>query len=353
MKKIITVSLILTFALFGFSQAFTNPSNTLILDSQSKKEKTNYEIISFLYEEELSKTKKWKEYINTINTIIRVFNNDDSILRQIKNNSEKAINSDSKNSLNNDTFNMLVLLNAKVNIKLLDLHVQKENSDEKNKDKEINKIEEDKKEYKEDNKKENNKDETKEKDGDKLEDNKLSKEQIEEVKKYTFMKWVSNTKYSLLEYGEVQCPYCAKLHNEDIYSNLRNPNINYHFLHFPLERHTEAQTAAEILECLWEQRWDTAFFNLLDRAFKDWKYDREYMFNEALRLWAKEKELNYCLENWTFTEKIKNQMELWKKVFNITQVPTAIVINNFTWKFEILVWAYSLKEYEDAMEKLK
>lgn len=343
--------------LIWFSKIFADSSSSIILTSEISKEKANYQIISLVYESDLSNSKKWKEYISLVNWIIKKFENNKDALNKLKESTDKILENNSKKSANDTTLSMVALLNAKVKITLLnfendkkievDTKVETKNStwttstwttstwsiNSLNVDKNFNFIYNPNLTYKSN-------------------DWKVSLDVLNEIKKYSFMKWVNNTKYSWLEFSSVNCSDCAKLHNETVYEELRwrNPNINFFFFHLPINN--EDFKSSEILECLWEQKWDQAFFSLLDKIYKDWKTDKEYVTNEALRFWWKEYSLKSCLENWTFINKIYSQIKISKEIFWIDSTSWIVIVNNYTWQFKVIKWAYSRSYYENIIDNL-
>lgn len=95
---------------------------------------------------------------------------------------------------------------------------------------------------------------------------------LEEIKKNSYIDWNKNAKITWLEYSDLECPFCAKLHNSDVESSLKEKygnDLNIVFNHFPLEFHKKAIPWAQILECVWEQGWSEAFYSILRYAFKN------------------------------------------------------------------------------------
>ena len=81
----------------------------------------------------------------------------------------------------------------------------------------------------------------------------------------THIKGNSNAPVVWLEFSDLQCPYCARLHNQgtvkqvlDKYGN----NLAYGLKHFPLGFHEHALPAAQILECVAEKVGTGVFYQL-------------------------------------------------------------------------------------------
>ena len=93
---------------------------------------------------------------------------------------------------------------------------------------------------------------------------------LNQIKNSSYIDWNKDAKITWLEYSDLECPYCAKLHNSDVESTLKakyGDELNIIFNHFPLWFHKKAIPWANILECVWEQGWDEAFYKILKYAF--------------------------------------------------------------------------------------
>lgn len=183
----------------------------------------------------------------------------------------------------------------------------------------------------------------------------LDKEKLQAIKDNTYIKGNKNAKITWVEYSDLECPYCAKLHNsgtaEELFEKYGN-DLNQAFNHFPLGFHDNAQPGAEILECLGEQKWWDAFYSLIKKSFADENSTKSFLIKEAVVLWASKDKLNECLDSGKYTKKVKNQMKVWADLFNITGTPGNVLINNETGEYEIISWAYPTSAFEEIIDKL-
>jgi protein-disulfide isomerase len=62
----------------------------------------------------------------------------------------------------------------------------------------------------------------------------------------------ANAKYTVIEYAEFQCGYCAQFH-EAMSTIMKESDVRWVYRHFPLKAHPLAQKAAEAAECAGEQ----------------------------------------------------------------------------------------------------
>jgi protein-disulfide isomerase len=59
-------------------------------------------------------------------------------------------------------------------------------------------------------------------------------------------------KFTVIEYADFQCPYCAKMH-EAMNTLMKEADVRWVYRHFPIENHPLAAKAAEASECAGDQ----------------------------------------------------------------------------------------------------
>jgi len=86
-----------------------------------------------------------------------------------------------------------------------------------------------------------------------------------------YKKWSQTPSVVILEYSDVECPYCRSYVAEwTLYKLVSEyPELSVMFKHFPLSFHPNAQKAAESMECAWEQKGNDWFWEYHDLIFKD------------------------------------------------------------------------------------
>lgn len=183
----------------------------------------------------------------------------------------------------------------------------------------------------------------------------VNKDIISEIKKDSYIAWETNAKITWLEYSDIECPYCAKLHNSWTIETLMTTysgSLNKIYNHFPLSFHKNALIGAQILECVGSEKWSDAFYELAKVSYAEENSTKSFLIDEAVKLWVDKKSLETCLENETFKEKVNKQMEVWSKTFWITGTPGNVIINNETGEYEILSWAVPTEYFVQVIDRL-
>lgn len=84
----------------------------------------------------------------------------------------------------------------------------------------------------------------------------LSKQEITDIRENAYIQGSKDASLLLVEYGDLECPYCGSLYRDGVVANLREKygnDLAYSFKHFPLEFHPLARQAANIMECVADQ----------------------------------------------------------------------------------------------------
>lgn len=183
----------------------------------------------------------------------------------------------------------------------------------------------------------------------------IDKEVLNKIKANTYLKWNKDAKVTWIEYSDLECPFCSKLHNSDVPTKLKETykdSVNIYFNSFPLEFHKNAMPAARTIECLAEQKWADAFYSLIEKAFKDEKSDKDYLVAESVKLGANKANLEKCITDWKYDKKITEQQTFWTSTFGISGTPANILINNDTWEYEVLSGAVPFTAFQTTIDKL-
>ncbi|USN57876.1 MAG: thioredoxin domain-containing protein [Candidatus Peribacteria bacterium] len=85
----------------------------------------------------------------------------------------------------------------------------------------------------------------------------MEKAILDTIKSGAYVKGNTAAPITWLEYSDLECPYCARLHNSGTPKEIMEKygeSINMIFQHFPLDFHANAKPGAEVLECLAAQK---------------------------------------------------------------------------------------------------
>ncbi len=94
--------------------------------------------------------------------------------------------------------------------------------------------------------------------------------QIRPVEKNEHILGNPNAKIMIVEYSDLECPFCQRFHgvmHQVVEDN--NGNVAWVYRHYPIVGlHPKAPKEAEATECAWEQGGNDAFWKYTDRVFE-------------------------------------------------------------------------------------
>lgn len=176
----------------------------------------------------------------------------------------------------------------------------------------------------------------------------------------TYVLWNPDAEITWVEYSDIECPYCKKLHQswaiEEILEQY-DGKVNFVFKQFPLAFHKQAQMEAEAALCVWDLWWTDIYYEFITKAFEGSQgngnsYTKESISELWWNLWIDKNDLLTCIESWKFKEQVENEMEEWSSMFGITGTPWNVLINNVTWAWDKLPWAYPASSFKEKIDWL-
>lgn len=171
----------------------------------------------------------------------------------------------------------------------------------------------------------------------------------------SYFKWAKNAEITWLEYSDIECPFCKKLHDSWVIDQVlaENDNVNFSFKHFPLQSHANAKPGAEILECVGSIEWEKAYFDTVDGIFEKWVSSSTFgIFAVIKDLNLNEESIKNCFNEWTFSDKVMSDMTFGNTTFGVTWTPWNVLLNNQTWEFIVIWWAAPKASFDVAISRL-
>lgn len=175
------------------------------------------------------------------------------------------------------------------------------------------------------------------------------------IKAGSYVKGNPDAKITWIEYSDLECPFCARLHNATTIPDVLGQygdDLNMIFQHYPLDFHANAKPGAQILECFGEQNGSEAFYSLIDKSFAEENSSRSFLIEEAVVLWGNKEALESCLSADTYSEKVDNQLQTGQEVFGVTGTPGNVLVNMETGEYEVISGAYPKENFISVIDRL-
>ena len=191
--------------------------------------------------------------------------------------------------------------------------------------------------------------------------NKISLEQVKKVVwENTYVLWNKDAEISFVEYSDLECPFCKKLHASWTIEQVIKDydwKVNFIFKQFPLGFHPQAQMEAEAALCVWDLNWSDKYYEFIENVFKNSKtngrsYDVATITELASKMWVDKIKLTSCIQSWKNKNLAKSQTKEWSSLFGITWTPWNVFINNKTGEWDKLPGAYPLNSFKQKIDSL-
>ncbi len=173
---------------------------------------------------------------------------------------------------------------------------------------------------------------------------------------WEYIFWNKDAKISFIEYSDIECPFCARLHSSGTIEKILKKyewKVNFKFKHFPLAFHRKSNSLANSAECAGEQWWANKYYDFIFLAFKRHaKLYSEYYITDIVKdIWLNKEKFDICLRSEKYNEKIIKQTQEWVKLW-VTWTPWNVLVNNETWNFKIISWAYPFDKFVDVIDEM-
>lgn len=151
--------------------------------------------------------------------------------------------------------------------------------------------------------------------------------------------WKNNTnaRYVWVEYSDLECPFCKKIHPDLVKLLGENKDtVAWVYRHFPLPFHQNAQKEAEATECAYEQGGDEKFWDFADKIYERTTSNGTGFALDALTPLATEIGLDAdkfktCLDSNKYAQKVKDQQNEGSSA-GVQATPTGVIYDMKTGK---------------------
>lgn len=121
----------------------------------------------------------------------------------------------------------------------------------------------------------------------------------------------TNVRYVWIEYSDLECPFCKKIHPDLVKIMSENANnVAWVFRHFPLSFHPKAQKSAEAVECVAELGGNDSFWKMTDTIYEKMP-DMQLtdLPSIASQVGVDQAAFKTCLDSGKFEKKVKDGLK--------------------------------------------
>src|SRR3989344_1228516 len=139
-----------------------------------------------------------------------------------------------------------------------------------------------------------------------------------------------NAKVVIVEYSDLECPFCKGFHNTMHRVIEANKNVAWVYRHYPIPQlHAKAFHEAEATECAWEQGGNDAFWKYTDRIFEittsNDGLDESELPKIAEYVGLNVTSFNSCLASGKYSEKVQADIDDGNKM-GVNGAPSSFIL---------------------------
>ena len=166
-----------------------------------------------------------------------------------------------------------------------------------------------------------------------------------------------NAKLALIEYSDLECPYCKKFHPtaQQVVDTYKG-KVMWVFRHFPLSFHANAQKEAEASECANELGGDEAFWKYVDAIIERTSatgtgFALDKLVPLAKELGLDDAKFKKCLDDGKYTKFVGDQQTAGQNG-GISGTPGNILMNLSTGETKLLPGAVPFTQIQPVIDEM-
>jgi len=183
----------------------------------------------------------------------------------------------------------------------------------------------------------------------------LEKSDISAITKNAYIKGSKGADILWIEYSDLECPFCKRLHDSGAISNLAKKygsKLALTFKHYPLPFHTQAIPGALAAECVGEAGGSDKYFAFIEGIFKKGTPSQDTIDATVKEIGLDAAKIKSCVDSSKFKSVVDAQMSEGSSKFGVNGTPGNVLINTKTGKYEVVSGAQPEANFAAAIERL-
>lgn len=171
---------------------------------------------------------------------------------------------------------------------------------------------------------------------------------LAQLQSNAYIKWEENAKITWIEYTDVNCGFCKKMETDGTAASVMAEfptELNKATSNFVGVGGVATQAAAEIFECAGSLSGADVYNSMVSETLVSGDNSAETLLALAAEKWVDATALQNCFDNWDTKDIVAEKFAMGAENFWITGTPGNLLINNETWEFTVVSWAYPASEF--------
>lgn len=182
---------------------------------------------------------------------------------------------------------------------------------------------------------------------------KITAEQLAAIKSAGLWDGSKDAKIILLEYSDLQCPFCKRHHDNGTIKSLLTKydgKISHSFRQFPLSFHPYATPGANASLCAADQGGTEMFYKYIDGVFTKDLTAESVLTDVATDLKLDMTKFADCMTKKPHSATVTAEMNEGQTLFAINGTPGNVMINTETLEWVAVAGAYPASEFEKTLD---
>ena len=183
----------------------------------------------------------------------------------------------------------------------------------------------------------------------------LTSDDIAKLTKDTYVKGDESAQILWIEYSDLECPFCKRLHDSGAIKNLEakyGDKLALAFKHYPLPFHPTAMPAAQAAECVGEAGGSAKYFAFVESIFVKGTPSQDIINAAVKEVGLNADTIKKCVDSGKFKARVDAHMAEGSSKFGVNGTPGNVLINTKTGKYEVVSGAQPEANFDAAIVRL-
>lgn len=183
----------------------------------------------------------------------------------------------------------------------------------------------------------------------------LTSDDIAKLTKDTYVKGDESAQILWIEYSDLECPFCKRLHDSGAIKNLEakyGDKLALAFKHYPLPFHPQAMPAAQAAECVGEAGGSAKYFAFVESIFAKGTPSQTTIDAAVKEVGLNADTVKKCVDSGKFKARVDAHMAEGSSKFGVNGTPGNVLINTKTGKYEVVSGAQPEANFDAAIVRL-
>ena len=183
----------------------------------------------------------------------------------------------------------------------------------------------------------------------------LTSDDIAKLTKDTYVKGDESAQILWIEYSDLECPFCKRLHDSGAIKNLEakyGDKLALAFKHYPLPFHPTAMPAAQAAECVGEAGGSAKYFAFVESIFVKGTPSQDIINAAVKEVGLNADTIKKCVDSGKFKSRVDAHMAEGSSKFGVNGTPGNVIINTKTGKYEVVSGAQPEANFDAAIARL-